>query len=133
MRKPRVVDPDPAVQQMLQRIYTARTLADVTFSAWESLPIPRSVALEARVALAEVMIADDPPVDARELQRWKVQAAKIRRDLDAERRLEASPGRARDARLTWDYAKQRWEDAYAEYSRLVDAGRAIGAGEDDAT
>ena len=133
MRKPRPVDTDRAVQATLGRIYTARTLASVAFGDWEAMPVPRSIALAYNLAYAEIMLEEKPPADARELMRWKMRAASIRQEMETEQRKAASPGPARDARAAWDDAKQRWEDAYAEYARLVDAGRAMGVREDDAT
>lgn len=108
------------------RITHVRTMCGLDFDTWETTPVPRSVALEARIALGELLVADKPPRDARELQRYKMALEGLKRELAQERAKESRPGSVRERREAYDEANGKFGRAYAEYTALVAEGQATG-------
>jgi hypothetical protein len=128
-RKPQP-DPDPGIAAMQGKIRHARRMAGLHWDCWEARAVPRTVALEARIALGELLLADCPVKDAKLRHQYMDGLEKLHGQLDEARALEAQPGPERERWEAYTEAKERFDRAYAEYHQLVEEGRVLGVVEE---
>lgn len=117
-RRSRSEPPDQAFEAMLRRIQFARRMLGLAWATWEGCRVPRSVVLAARMQHGHLLLDTEPPEDPKTVQAYKVGLARLRRELEAERRKESPPGPARDG-------LERWQEARAAFERDLEAYMAL--------